>query len=111
MNVKGRLTCTLMAALPHNEQQAMVRDFMDWPYADLPPAERQEKGERLSPRLIEWISEGKTGLWLVFYQYLKRLSPGWAMGRVPRGVAGDRFDWLGAPTGLIGLARLFNWSV
>jgi hypothetical protein len=78
-----------MATLSHNEQQAMVRDFVDWLYADLPPAECREKVERLSPHLIEWISEGETGLWLVFHQHLKRLSPGWAMGRAPRGVPGS----------------------
>lgn len=73
MDLKRRLTRSLMAALPRDEQIAMVQDFVDWLYADLSPAERKVKAGRIAPRLIEWISNGEIGLPLVLLQHFKRL--------------------------------------
>jgi hypothetical protein len=85
MRLKERLTRALMAGLPLNEQQTMVRDFVDWLYADLPSPERREKAGRLEPRVIEWICEGKMGLWLLLCQHFRRLSPGRLIGLRTRG--------------------------
>jgi hypothetical protein len=73
MNLRQNLTRKLWSAIPHDEQEAMVYDFLDWLFSDLTPAERHEKAKRMAPRLMGWVAEGKIGLSLVVYQHFKRL--------------------------------------
>ncbi|MDH4136211.1 MAG: hypothetical protein OEW09_05770, partial [Anaerolineae bacterium] len=75
MGIKQALTRVLMNWLPADDQARMVADFIAWLYADLPPAGQQEKIERLGPRLIEMIGEGRFGLPLLIYHHLLRLPP------------------------------------
>ena len=75
MGIKGALTRVLMNWLPADEQARMMADFIAWLYADLSPAAQQEKAERLGPRLVEMIREGRFGLLLVIYYHLLRLPP------------------------------------
>jgi len=74
MNLKREFTRRLWAMLPHDQQQALVCDFLDWLYADLSPAQRQAKAKLLAPRLIEWLAAGEIGLPVVLLQYFKSLS-------------------------------------
>jgi hypothetical protein len=62
-----------MYALHPNLQRAIVRNFVDWLYADWSKADREEKASRLAPRLKECISECEIDLRLVLYSYLKQL--------------------------------------
>lgn len=73
MNLKQALTRKLWAALPPDQQQALVYDFLDWLYSDLQPAQRREKANLLAPRLMEWIEAGDIGLPGVLYQHLIHL--------------------------------------
>lgn len=73
MNLRQNLIRKLWAAIPPDEQQAMVYDFLDWLFSDLIPTERREKAKRLTPRLMGWIAEGKIGLSLVVYHHFIRL--------------------------------------
>lgn len=73
MNLRRRITRTLLAALPAVEQQRLVNDFVDWLYSDLPPDDRRIKAERLAPLLLECITESRVSLWLVLLQHLMRL--------------------------------------
>lgn len=84
MNMKGLLTKTLLAALPPDEQEIMIRDFVAWLFPELTPAERQKKVERVAPRLLGWISEGEFGLWLVVLQHVRRLPLSRQRGRLAR---------------------------
>ena len=75
MGMKQTLTRILMNWLPADEQARMVARLVAWVYADLPPAEQQEKIEWLGPRLIERIRQGRVGLRLLAYTHLLRLPP------------------------------------
>ncbi len=75
MNLKRQITRALMTALPPDEKQRLVDDFVDWLYADLPPADRRQKAGHLAPRLMEWMAESEAGLWLVLFQHFMRLPP------------------------------------
>ena len=75
MGIKQVLIRVLMNWLPADDQVRMVADFIAWLYADLPLAGQQEKIERLGPKLIEMIREGRFGLLLLIYHYLLRLPP------------------------------------
>jgi hypothetical protein len=73
MNIKQALIHVLMNWLPADEQARMVDDFIACLYADLPPGEQQEKIERLRPRLVEMVREGRLGPWMLTYHYFLRL--------------------------------------
>lgn len=73
MKLKQELTRRLWVMLPPDQQQVLIYDFLDWLYSDFPPILRQEKTNLLAPRLMQWIAEGKIGLSLILYLYLKRL--------------------------------------
>ncbi len=75
MGIKQALTRVLMNWLPADDQARMAADLIAWLFADLPPAEQQEKIERLGPRLIEMMHEGRFGLPLLVYYHLLRLPP------------------------------------
>ena len=60
--------------LPADDQARMAADLIAWLYADLPPAEQQEKIEWLGPRLIEMIRKGCFGLSLVACYHLSLCS-------------------------------------
>ena len=75
MGMKQTLTRILMNWLPADEQARMVARLVAWVYADLPPAEQQEKIEWLGPRLMAMIREGRFGLPLLVYYHLLRLLP------------------------------------
>jgi len=75
MRIKQALTRALMAWLPSDDQARMAADLITWLFADLSPVERQKKIERLGPRLIEMMGEGRFGLLLVLYYHLLRLPP------------------------------------
>jgi hypothetical protein len=53
----------------------MAADVVAWLCADLPAAQRQEKIEKLGPRLLKRIRAGQFGLRLVVYYHLLRLPP------------------------------------
>jgi hypothetical protein len=73
MEIKKALTRALMNRLPDDEQVRMAADVVAWLYADLAPAQRQEKIEKLAPGLLERIRAGQIGLLLVVYYHLLRL--------------------------------------
>jgi hypothetical protein len=75
MGIKQALTRVLMDWLPSDNQARMAADLIAWLFADLSPVERQEKIERLGPRLIEMMGKGRFGLLLVIYYHLLRLPP------------------------------------
>ncbi|MGD9099210.1 MAG: hypothetical protein PVF45_01935 [Anaerolineae bacterium] len=75
MGIKQTLIRLLLNRLPADEQARMVADVIAWLYADLPPARRQEKIERLGPGLMEMIRQGRLGLPLLVYHHLLRLPP------------------------------------
>jgi hypothetical protein len=81
MNLKRILIRILWSAIPVDEQKDMVTDFLDWLFSDLTPAERREKSKRLTPRLMEWIAQGKFGLSLVVYQHITRIPVVSALSR------------------------------
>jgi hypothetical protein len=73
MEIKEALTRALLNWLPADEQERMAADVIAWLYADLPTVQRQEKIEKLAPRLLERIRAGRIGLRLVVYYHLLRL--------------------------------------
>jgi hypothetical protein len=75
MGIKQALTHVLMDWLPSDDQARMAADLITWLFADLSPVEQQERIERLGPRLIEMMGEGRFGLLLVIYYHLLRLPP------------------------------------
>ncbi|HSR32546.1 MAG TPA: hypothetical protein VLY63_18450 [Anaerolineae bacterium] len=75
MTIKGTLTRVLLNGLPANAQDRMAADVVAWLCADLPAAQRQEKIEKLGPRLLKRIRAGQFGLRLVVYYHLLRLPP------------------------------------
>ncbi len=72
MNIKRRLIRNLLHRLPPDDQERMVADVIAWLYAELLPAERQEKIQRLGPRLLAMIQQGRLGLPLLIYYHLLR---------------------------------------
>jgi hypothetical protein len=97
MEIKKALTRTLLNWLPADAQARMAADVVAWLCADLPPAQRQEKIEKLRPRLLERIRDGQFGLRLVVYYHLLRLPPLRWLG--PRGTqaedpAKSQLSWL-----------------
>jgi hypothetical protein len=75
MGIKQALTRVLMDRLPVDEQERMAADVIAWLCADMPTVQRQEKIEKLAPRLLERIRAGHIGLRLVVYYHLLRLPP------------------------------------
>jgi hypothetical protein len=75
MGIKQALTRVLMDRLPADDQARMVADVIAWLYADLPPAGQKEKIERVGPRMIEMIREGRFGLPMLLCHHLLRLPP------------------------------------
>jgi hypothetical protein len=75
MEIKEVLTRVLLTWLPADEQERMAADVVAWLCADLPAAQRQQKIEKLGPRLLKRIREGQFGLRLVVYYHLLRLPP------------------------------------
>jgi hypothetical protein len=75
MGIKSALTRALLNWLPVDEQERMAADVVAWLCADLPTAQRQEKIEKLGPRLLKRIRDGQFGLRLVVYYHLLRLPP------------------------------------
>lgn len=73
MNLSRHLTKALMDALNPSQQQSIARNFVDWLYADRSEDDREEKANRLAPRLKECISKGEIDLRLVLLQHLKQL--------------------------------------
>lgn len=53
----------------------MAADVVAWLWAGLPTAQRQEKIEKLGPRLLKRTRAGQLGLQLVVYHHLLRLPP------------------------------------
>ena len=72
MDIKRRLIRNLVDRLPPDDQERMVADVIAWLFAELQPAERQEKIQRLGPRLLEMIKQGRLGLPLLIYYHLLR---------------------------------------
>ena len=75
MEIKGALIRALMNWLPAEQQERMASDVVAWLCADLTAARRQEKVEKLTPRLLKRIRAGRLGLRLVIYYHLMRLPP------------------------------------
>lgn len=73
MDLKQWVIRTIDKGLPHEEQELMVTDFLNWLFSDCTPTERQENVAFLKPKLVEDISKGKYGLWLLSFQYMKYL--------------------------------------
>lgn len=73
MNLKQRIVRLMMRELPPEEQLLMVTDAINWLFSDLTPAERQKKLDLWTPRLIEDMSAGEYGLWLLIFHYIKHL--------------------------------------
>jgi hypothetical protein len=75
MGIKVALTRALLNGLPTDEQERMAADVVAWLCTDMPTAQRQEKIEKLGPRLLQRIRDGQFGLRLVVYYHLLRLPP------------------------------------
>ncbi len=73
MNLKQRVVKKLNKSLPPEEQISMVTDFLNWLFSDYTPIECQEKLAFWTPKLVEDISTGKFGLWLLIFHYVKYL--------------------------------------
>jgi hypothetical protein len=73
MRINQRVTRMLMNRLPPDEQARLVGDLIAWRFADLPPAEQQEKIEQLGPGLMEMMRKGRVGLLLLITTHLLRL--------------------------------------
>jgi len=97
MRAKNELTRMLLDLLPPEDQARMARDVILWLCADLQPAERQQKVEKLAPRLLARIRQGQLGLKLIVYYHLLRVPPlSWLdRGRVTaqEGINGQ-VDWM-----------------
>jgi hypothetical protein len=74
MEIKQALIRALMNWLPAAEQEQMAADVVAWLCADLTAARRQEKVEKLAPRLLKRMHDGQLGLPLIIY-HLVRLPP------------------------------------
>ncbi len=70
MNPKRRIVKTMMNALPHEEQVLMVTDLLSWLFSDCTPTERQKKLAFWTSKLIEDMSAGAHGLWLLIFHYM-----------------------------------------
>jgi hypothetical protein len=90
MEIKKALTRALLNWLPVDEQERMAADVVAWLCADLPTAQRQEKIEKLGPRLLKRLRAGQFGLRLVVYYHLLRLPP--LRWLDPRAAAAERPD-------------------
>lgn len=75
MRIRQRVTRILMNRLPPDEQVRLVSDLIAWRFADLPPAEQQEKIEQLGPGLMKMMGQGRVGLLLLITTHLLRLPP------------------------------------
>jgi hypothetical protein len=75
MEIKRALIRALMNWLPAEQQERMASDVVAWLCADMTTAQRQEKVEKLTPRLLKRIRAGRLGLPLVIYYHLVRLPP------------------------------------
>lgn len=75
MEIKEALIRALINWLPVHEQERMAADVVAWLCADLTAARRQEKVEKLAPRLLKRMRAGQLGLRLVIYYHLMRLPP------------------------------------
>jgi hypothetical protein len=75
MEIKQALIRALMKWLPADEQERMAADVVAWLCADMTAARRQEKVEKLAPRLLKRIRAGRLGLPLVIHCHLMRLPP------------------------------------
>jgi hypothetical protein len=73
MNLKQLIVRTMMNGLPPEEQVLMVTDFLKWLFSDCSSAERGKKLAFWTPKLIEHISSGGYGLWLLIFHYMKYL--------------------------------------
>jgi hypothetical protein len=73
MEIKQALTRALLNWLPVDEQERMAADVVARLCADIPAAQRQDKIEKLGPRLLKRIRAGQLGLRLVVYYHLLRL--------------------------------------
>jgi hypothetical protein len=73
MNLKQRIVRTMMNGLPPEEQVLMVTDFLNWLFSNYTPAERQKKLAFWTPKLVEDMSAGIYGLWLLIFHYMKYL--------------------------------------
>ncbi len=73
MNLKRHIVRTMMNALPPEEQVLMVTDLLNWLFSDCTPAERQKKLASWTPKLIEDISAGICGLWMLMFHYMTYL--------------------------------------
>jgi hypothetical protein len=97
MEIKEALTRALLNWLPVDEQERMAADVVAWLCADLPAAQRQQKIEKLGPRLLKRIHAGQLGLRLVVYYHLLRLPPlRWLdpRGAPAEGPAKSQLSWL-----------------
>ena len=97
MEINGALTRLLLNWLPVDEQERMAANVVAWLCADIPTAQRQEKIEKLGPRLLERIRDGQFGLRLVVYYHLLRLPPlRWQdpRGAPAEGPAKSQLSWL-----------------
>jgi hypothetical protein len=97
MEIKKALTRALLNWLPADEQERMAADVVAWLCADLPLGQRQEKIEKLGPRLLMRIRAGQFGLRLVVYYHLLRLPPlCWLdpWGAPAEGPAKSQLSWL-----------------
>jgi hypothetical protein len=75
MEIKQALIRALVNWLPADEQERMAADVVAWLCADMTAARRQEKVEKLAPRLLKRMRAGQLGLQLVIYYHLMRLPP------------------------------------
>jgi hypothetical protein len=97
MPIKKALTRALLNWLPVDEQERMAADVVAWLCADMTAVQRQEKIEKLAPRLLERIRAGQLGLRLVVYYHVLRLPL--LRWLDPRGAPGedpvkDQVGWL-----------------
>lgn len=79
MKTKRKITKKLMVHLHREEQQDIVRSVVIHIYPDLPPDQLNSKIVFWEPRIINGISAGDYGIWLVIFQHIKRLSPAWLL--------------------------------
>lgn len=73
MMFKQYIVKTMNRGLPPEEQELMVTDFLNWFFSDCTPTECQKKLAFWIPKLIEDISKGKFGLWLLLFHYVENL--------------------------------------
>lgn len=73
MPLRRRLVQALMVRAHPRHQRAIVRELVDWLYADRSSDYRREKAARVGPLLIERICRGEIPLSMVMCQRLRRL--------------------------------------